>query len=212
MNKRMMKFLFWFYGKIYIKKVRGIIRRIIIKCEDGIAFSITIRKIYKEYHGIDIGYGTYGGCFNFSNIRPNITIGNYCSIASRIDLLRANHPVDDFTTHPIAHRKLFNYRLHKDRFKWNKLIIGNDVWIGQNVVVLPTCNNIGNGAIIGAGSIVTKDVIPYSIVAGNPARLIRMRFPDEVIEKLESTKWWLWDKDTLIKNIDNLQGIVRGKY
>lgn len=91
-----------------------------------------------------------------------------------------------------------------------KINIGNDVWIGQNVVVLPTCIFIGNGAVIGAGSIVTKDVPAYSIVVGNPAKVIRMRFKEEIIEKLEVTQWWLWDKETLIKNIDKLERIVRG--
>lgn len=183
----MMKLLLWLYGKVDNRKVRGLIRSLIVRYEDGIAYSSTIRMIYKKYHEIDIGYGTYGGCFNLSNIRPNIRIGNYCSIASRIDLLRANHPTTDFTTHPIAHRKLFNDKLQEDRFHWNKLIIGNDVWIGQNVVVLPTCNFIGNGVVIGAGSIVTKDVPAYSIVVGNPAKLIRMRFDSNVMEQLEAS-------------------------
>lgn len=79
------------------------------------------------------------------------------------------------------------------------------------MVILPGCSNIGNGAVIGAGSIVTKDVPAYSIVVGNPAKVIRMRFKEEIIEKLEVTQWWLWDKETLIKNIDKLERIVRGE-
>lgn len=206
-----MKLLFWLYGKIKIKKFRGLIKTIIIKYEDGIAYSNTLRQIYKIYHGVDIGYGTYGGCFNLSNIRPNIKIGRYCSIASRIDLLRANHPMADFTTHPIAHRVLYNRDLNEDRFCWNELSIGNDVWIGQNVVILPNCRFIGNGAIIGAGSIVTKDVLPYAIVAGNPAQVIKMRFSADIIEQLEESKWWEMNKEELIKNHERLQAIVNGE-
>lgn len=70
--------------------------------------------------------------------------------------------------------------------------IGNDVWIGRNVIVLPGVS-IGNGAVVGAGSVVTKNVEKYSIVAGNPARPIRYRFTSEQIEKLEKIKWWDWD-------------------
>ncbi|MCD7973947.1 MAG: CatB-related O-acetyltransferase [Candidatus Azobacteroides sp.] len=206
-----MKFLVWLYGKIANGRIRGLIKRIILKYDGGIMYSNTIRTIYKKYHGIDIGYGTYGGCFSLSNIRPNIKIGRYCSIASRIDLLRANHPATDFTTHPIAHRTLFNYKLKSDRFHWSELIIGNDVWIGQNVVILPSCRFIGNGAIIGAGSIVTKDVAPYTIVAGNPAKKIKMRFSPETIQKLEESRWWELDKDDLIKKQELLEDIVNEK-
>jgi len=207
----MKKFLVLLYGIVHSDRLRGLIRSLIVKHEGGILYSTTIRSIYKKYHDIDIGYGTYGGCFILSNIRPNIRIGNYCSIATRIDLLRANHPITDFTTHPIAHRKMFNNKLQKDRFHWNELNIGNDVWIGQNVIVLPTCSFIGNGAVIGAGSIVTKDVPAYSIVVGNPARVIKKRFSNEIIKKLEETQWWNWDKESLIKNIEKLERIVRGE-
>ncbi|WP_282038262.1 CatB-related O-acetyltransferase [Saccharicrinis aurantiacus] len=171
-------------------------------------YSPTIRKIFKQCHGIEIGYGSYGGCFNTSNIRPNIKIGNYCSIASKVDFLRANHPIKDFTMHPIAHRTSHNYTLTKDRFYWENLVIGNDVWIGQNVVILPSCKSIGNGAVIGAGSIVTKNIEPYSIVAGNPAKKIKMRFTPKVIKKLEDSKWWTMDKDELIRNHTALQKLT----
>lgn len=207
----MMKLLLWLYGKISSRKVRGLIESLIVKREGGFAYSSTIRMIYKRYHGIVIGYGTYGGCFNLSNIRPNIKIGRYCSIAPRVDFLRANHPITDFTTHPIGHRILFNNKLREDRFHWSELIIGNDVWIGQNVVILPTCNFIGDGVVIVAGSIVTKDVPSYAIVAGNPAKFIRMRFSEEVIVKLEESKWWNMDKEELIDNQELLQNIVNEK-
>jgi acetyltransferase-like isoleucine patch superfamily enzyme len=199
------------YGNCKNKYIRGLIKRIILKREGGFFYSHTIRKIYKDYHNIEIGYGTYGGCFNTSNIRPNITIGNYCSIASKVDFLRANHPLNDFTMHPIGHRSSFNPKLKEDRFEWNRLTIGNDVWIGQNAVILPSCSKIGNGAVIGAGSIVTKDVPAYMVVAGSPAKKIKMRFTPEVIEDLEKSEWWKMDKNELIKNRESLQNIVE-KY
>ncbi len=196
------------FRKCKNRYIRGIIKRIILKREGGYFYSPTIRKIYKEFHNIEIGYGTYGGCFNVGNIRPNISIGNYCSIAGRVDFLRANHPTNDFTMHPIGHRTSFNPLLKEDRFEWSSLSIGNDVWIGQNVVILPSCSKIGNGAVIGAGSIVTKDVPAYAVVAGSPARKIKMRFTPEVIDEIEESEWWKMDKNELIKNRERLQNIA----
>lgn len=92
-----------------------------------------------------------------------------------------------------------NHSLSDNALIYKKLTVGHDVWIGANAIILPGCCNIGNGAIIGAGSIVTKDVPPYSIVAGNPARMIRMRFPQQVIASLEASEWWLLSKAELSK-------------
>ncbi len=82
---------------------------------------------------------------------------------------------------------------HADALSPEPLIIEDDVWIGHNTVVLPGCKLIGRGAIIGAGSIVTKDVAAYSIVAGNPGRTLRARFDPELIAALEASRWWTLD-------------------
>lgn len=183
----------------------------IAKLSGGKMYSMELRDIYNKKYNIDIGYGSYGGCFSVQNMPKGVKFGNYCSIAPNIRIFRANHPQNTFTTHPLLYNPVAGF-VDKDMLSRPNLVIGHDVWIGEWVIILPSVNTIGNGAIIGAGAIVTKDVPPYAIVAGNPAKIVRMRFSEEVIEKLESTKWWLWDKDTLIKNIDNLQGIFRGKY
>ena len=196
--------LLMFLYRIPDRRVRALIRRIVTILDGGFLYSRTLREIYLKYHGVQIGYGTYGGCFALGNIRPNIEIGRYCSIAPRVDFLRANHPLDDPTMHPIAHRVDFNPSLKRDRFNWTKLKIGNDVWIGQNAVVLPSCRNIGNGAVIGAGSIVTKDVPAYTVVAGNPARTIKMRFDLETRHRLEDSNWWELDQNELIERLDSL--------
>ena len=86
--------------------------------------------------------------------------------------------------------------------------IGNDVWVGHNVVILPGCKKVGNGAVIGAGSIVTHDVPPYSIVAGNPAKVINMRFNDETIERLESSMWWEMSANELHNNAGEIQSLI----
>lgn len=89
-----------------------------------------------------------------------------------------------------------------NKIEFSYLEIGHDVWIGQGVKITNKCEKIGNGSIIGAGSIVTKDVKPYSIVAGNPAVEIGMRFDQEVIELLEQSKWYELSKEYLEKYID----------
>jgi NDP-sugar pyrophosphorylase family protein len=84
------------------------------------------------------------------------------------------------------------------------VIIGNDVWIGFGVIILSGVT-IGDGAVIGAGSLVSKNVEPYTIAAGNPCKIIRKRFSDEVIKKLLEIKWWNWSKEEIIKNVPYLE-------
>ncbi len=104
---------------------------------------------------------------------------------------------------------LFNESVNFDSF--HHTIIGNDVWIGTDVKIM-TGVKIGDGAIVGAGSIVTKDVAPFSVVAGSPAKLIKMRFSDDIIERIQNLEWWSYDlsryelqRDDLQKTIEQLE-------
>lgn len=195
------------YNKVHNNRIKRYLEKWIIKKEKGYAYSGTIRKIYSNNYNIHIGYGTYGGCFNRGNIPPGVTFGSYCSIAPNVRILRANHPANTFTSHPILYNPIMSY-VKEDKLKREPLLIGHDVWIGANVAILPGVKIIGNGAIIGAGSIVTKDVEPYSVVVGNPGKKIRKRFNDSIIERLEKTKWWELEFDDLIKKIDEFNRIV----
>jgi len=161
-------------------------------------------------YDIKIGYGTYGGCFTVGNIERGTAFGNYCSIAPGVKIFRANHPLNKFTTHPLFYNPVMGY-VKKYMLEKPKLTVGNDVWIGANVIITPSVMVIGNGSIIGAGSVVTRDVPAYAVVAGNPAKIIKKRFPEEVIEKLESTQWWSWDQETLTKNKMILEKIILGE-
>lgn len=126
-------------------------------------------------------------------------IGRFCSIAANVQVMGENHPVDRVTTstwsygHNVAKivEEDFGVNIKQNRniLPSNQTIIGNDVWIGEGVVIKRGVN-IGNGAIVGARSIVTKDIPPYAICAGNPAKLVRFRFSDDEIKKIESVKWW----------------------
>jgi acetyltransferase-like isoleucine patch superfamily enzyme len=91
------------------------------------------------------------------------------------------------------------------------LSIGNDVFIGHNAIILPTVEQIGDGAIIGAGSVVHKDVAPYAVVTGNPARVVRYRFSEKTIAQLLESRWWLRTIDELSSEIDSFQRPIEGK-
>lgn len=197
--------------KAFLNKIKEKVYRRRIRKEGGEAFSSYIRKYYKNKYNIIIGYGTYGGCFNPKNIPPNTIWGNYCSIAQDVKVFRANHPISQFTMHPLLYNPIMGY-VQIDQLERPQLIVGHDVWIGANAIILPSVKTIGNGAVIGAGSVVTKDVKAYTVVAGNPAKQIKDRFSPSIVEKLEESKWWDLDKESLIKNIDKFHNITNDQY
>ena len=118
----------------------------------------------------------------------------------------ANHRMNSVTTYPFnimgGGWEKFTPSLEDLPLKGDT-VVGNDVWIGQNVTILPGVH-IGDGAIIGANSLVSKDVPPYCIVGGNPCREIRPRFDKELTEYLLNLKWWDWDAEKIFKNMDSL--------
>ncbi len=133
---------------------------------------------------------------HYDFIGDKLIIGRFCSIAKGIEFVMngANHMLDCYSAYPFevidefrGLSRPFNKRANK-----GNTIVGNDVWIGQHVTVLPGVH-IGDGAIIGANSVVSKDVPPYSVVAGNPAVVKKYRFDEETIALLLELKWW--DKD-----------------
>jgi len=139
-----------------------------------------------------------------------LIIGKFCSIACGAKFLfnSANHNMDSLSTYPFP---LFfeEWNLKKENVtdSWNNkgnIVIGNDVWIGYEAIIMAGVT-IGDGAIIGTRAVVTKDVPPYAIVGGVPAKIIRKRFSDEVSSELLKIKWWNWEKDIIEKNIKYIQ-------
>lgn len=129
----------------------------------------------------------------------NCEIGAFCSIANGVIIGGAQHPLNWVSTSPVFYKADGGTGLHLgslDIPKSKKTVIGHDVWIGQRAILMQGIT-IGNGAVIGAGAVVTKDVPPYAIVAGVPAKIIRNRFDDDLIAKLQESKWWMLPDDKL---------------
>lgn len=140
---------------------------------------------------VNIGDYTY---ISRNSLVQNCSIGNYCSIANDVVLGLGKHPIDRYSTSPLFYKmnnplKLKISKEDLDFQEYDHIVVGNDVWIGTKAIIMDGVN-VGNGAIVAAGAVVTKDVPAYSIVAGVPARVIKQRFSDGVIQKLESSKWW----------------------
>lgn len=181
-------------------RVRAEIEKMIKRRDGGEFFSRRLRRIYKQCYNVEVGKGSYG-CFNVEQFPVGTRVGNYCSIGPRVIYLYSNHPMSAASTHPLFYNKVLGY-VREDRIERLRLIIGHDVWIGANTIITKGCTKIGNGSVIGAGSIVTHDVPAYSIMAGNPARLLRMRFPQEVQDALEACEWFDLEPDALAQCID----------
>lgn len=199
----MQSFILMIYRVLFYRPFRRIFLLCIAKIEGGWFWSVTIRNIFKLYHGIDVGYGTYGGAFDTTKIAGGTVFGNYCSIAPNVYVFNGNHPLAFFSQHPIFYNPKIGF-VNEEQIPRTKLIIGHDVWIGANAIILPSVSRIGNGAVIGAGTVVTRDVKPYEVVAGNPARHIRYRFTPIVIDRIEKSLWWLLTKDELQKATPSL--------
>jgi len=134
-----------------------------------------------------------------------ITIGKYCSLANNITFdLNGNHRYDTFSTFPFFELNLNNKAPKNAIFK-NEPIIGNDVWIGCGAIIKSGIK-IGDGAVIASYSLVTKDVEPYSIVGGNPSKLIKKRFSDDIITELLELKWWDLE-DEIVKELSVIEDI-----
>lgn len=153
--------------------------------------SVPLRAYFQEHYDIAVGLYSYG-CFDRWRMRGPMRVGRYCSIAGSVRTALGNHPTDTLTTHPALFERAFGV-IDADLDIDKPLTIEDDVWIGHNTIILPGCRVIGRGAVIGAGSIVTRNVEPYSIIAGNPAKLLRMRFAPDLIAAVEASRWWELD-------------------
>ncbi len=167
-----------------------------------------------RYPQYEIGRGSYG--------KPQILdwgegatlkLGAFCSIADGVKIfLGGEHRTDWVTTYPFS--VLWKSARQQNGHPRSKgdVIIGNDVWIGEEAIILSGVR-IGDGAVVGARAVVSKDIPPYAVVVGNPARVIKRRFEDEIVAQLLSIQWWLWDDERIEKAIpflldDNIEAFL----
>ena len=140
------------------------------------------------------------------------TIGKFCSIAANTRLNALEHPVERLTTHKVSYRpnEYFRYlgvdAAFRERRRARPVSIGHDVWIGHGAVVMPGVT-IANGAVIGANAVVTRDVGAFEIVAGVPARRLKLRFPAEIVARIEKLAWWDWPLELLFEAIPDIQSM-----
>jgi acetyltransferase-like isoleucine patch superfamily enzyme len=167
------------------------------------------RLAYLKKTGIvSIGKHTYGRPIVFAwDKKTKLNVGKYCSIAANVTfILGGNHRVDWISTYPFNefHRDWPNASdIEGHPSTRGDINVGNDVWIGHGALILSGVN-IGDGAVIGAASVISRDVAAYSVVAGNPAKEIRLRFSREEIDKLLEIKWWDWPESVVSQKVENL--------
>ena len=179
-----------------------------------------VQGVLRGGNRVDIGAftGIYGGSIGLSRI------GRFCSLAQECVISQDEHPTDWLSTsmlqyvpnvhdwHAAAARMGSQFNAPLQPFASNRgVTIGNDVWLGTRAIIRSGVN-IGDGAIIAAGSVVVKNVAPYTIVGGNPARVIRQRFPDHTVERLTMLQWWNYDVFRIptldFSNIDRALDVV----
>ena len=146
--------------------------------------------------------------YHFPFIGDRLIIGKFCALAKGVKFIMngANHKLNGFSTYPF---QIFGNGWEKVMPQIGELpykgdtVIGNDVWIGYEAVMMPGVQ-VGNGAIIAAKSVVVSDILPYTIVGGNPAKRIRQRFEDDVIQALLEVTWWNWDIEKITRNLEKI--------
>jgi phosphonate metabolism protein (transferase hexapeptide repeat family) len=141
------------------------------------------------------------------------TIGKFCSIAANTRINALEHPIERITSHKVSYRPNEYFRwlgvdtAFKTRRQAKAVTIGHDVWIGHGAVVMPGVR-IGNGAIVGANAVVTRDVGAYEIVAGVPAKVLRLRFAPDICQRIEALQWWDWPVDRMAAAVPDMQGMT----
>lgn len=149
--------------------------------------SLSLRARFAE-KGVTVGLYSYG-CFDLSRVPPGVTVGRYCSFASSAHIYLRNHGISFIGLTAYLYNEALGV-VDRSMIDTVPMIIGDDVWLGHNSVLLPSVREVGRGAVVAAGSVVTCSIPAYAIVGGNPARVLRMRFDADTITAIEATRWW----------------------
>lgn len=193
-------------------KIKGVYKtRNLFLLKRGSKIALSGDVIVEEYATMPLNSFCSMGCFSYSasSLPNNMRVGRFCSIAPNVNIMGTQHPINRFTSSPLTYNSRFSNLAKRDFDKDYDIlpfqmelpapIVGHDVWIGENTT-LKGGISIGHGAIIASNSVVTKDVPPYAIVGGVPAKIIRYRFEERTIQRLLDSKWWEYHITNLPSN------------
>ena len=159
------------------------------RLEGGRFRSATLRDILRDHHDVEVGAYSYGCCLQPGAFPRGVSVGRYVSTAKDVGIYRRKRQLDRAALHPY----FFNPDLgvvSGDAVESTPLRIEHDAWIGDRSVVLPGCAKIGVGAVVGAGAVVTRDVPDFAVVAGNPAKVVKFRFSNDIQTSILESRWW----------------------
>jgi len=185
-----------------VRAFRGAVIDLAMKLEGGRYFSRTLREISRVHHDVQVGMYTYGRSTLPGYYPPGSSVGNFGSIGTT--LVSHRLPSGCPAQHPLFHDPKLGLVAEKSSSYVARppIEVGHDVYSGFDVITLPTCRRIGDGAVIGTSAVLTEDVPPYSIVAGFPARVIRKRFSEEVEALVRESEWFLRPISELVEEFD----------
>lgn len=175
---------------------------------------VTLGRFVEIGNGSRIAFSSfddYSYCDRFADI-ANATIGKFSNIASYVRIGATDHPMETASLHHFLYRSsdYWDDVEHDPAFfelrKSRRAVIGHDTWIGHNAMIKPEVT-VGDGAIVAAGAIVTKDVAPYTIVVGSPARVMRLRQPQQIAERLMALAWWDWSHEDIRASLEDFRSL-----
>ncbi len=161
-------------------------------------------------------FGDYSYCDRMCDI-ANAEIGKFANIASSVRIGATDHPMEKASLHHFLYRSASYWEDAEDDADWfqhrksRRAVIGHDTWIGHGALIKPEVT-IGHGAVVASGTVVTKDVAPYTIVGGNTAKLIRRRYPEQVADRMMALSWWDWDHAVLRERLADFRSLKAEEF
>jgi virginiamycin A acetyltransferase len=173
-----------------------VVERLLYRCEQGPQRTASLRALLARDFDVHVGAHSYGPVLVPGAMPRGLSVGRYASVGPEFRPLAGDHPLDQLSLHPYWYNPELGVA---DRLSITRsaVRIEHEAWIGARVVATPGCTRIGIGAAVGAGTVLTRDVPDFSVVAGNPGRVLRQRFSDQVAERLLRLAWWEQPLDLL---------------